>query len=109
MISPTLLMERHEGKANTLKGPDIVAEEPPPLSLMPGGVVPVGIHEMEDVEDDVPLLDRVHNKRTCPLVQGSGSSSTVAGVELNTLSIPVMPLIVTPLIIVYLISNDDEP
>ncbi|GKA06033.1 hypothetical protein Tco_0685153 [Tanacetum coccineum] len=64
---------------------------------------------MEDVEDDVPLSDCLHMKRTHPSVRGRGSGSTIVGEELNTFSTLAMPLNVTPLITEYPISDDDEP
>nr|GEW22235.1 hypothetical protein [Tanacetum cinerariifolium] len=75
---------------------------------MSEGVVPVGNHEMEDAEDDVLILDRLHRKRTRPLVQVDESSSAVVGEELKNSSTSVVPLNVTPSIIVYPVSDDDE-
>ncbi|GJT74316.1 hypothetical protein Tco_1041041 [Tanacetum coccineum] len=54
------------------------AEEPLPLSLVLEGVVPVGDHEMEDVEDEVLLSDCLHRKMTRPSVHAGRSGSAVA-------------------------------
>ncbi|GKE21300.1 hypothetical protein Tco_1432812, partial [Tanacetum coccineum] len=54
------------------------AEEPLPPPLVLEGFVPVGDHEMEDVEDEVLLSDCLHWKMTRPLVHAGRSGSAVA-------------------------------
>ncbi|GJX01227.1 hypothetical protein Tco_0185140 [Tanacetum coccineum] len=72
-------------------------------------VIPLVSHVAIGGPAPPPLVfEGVVSKRILHADQAGGSGSVIAGDELNTSSTPVVPLNVTPLMILYPILDDDE-